>query len=182
MSQFLDYDDYTINDTVFTQLDALWGPRRTVDRFACFFNAKVQRFNSRFYQIGTEAVDAFTQNWVFKNNWLFYLTVLIIRVIRHLRACAAHGTLIVPIWKSAVFWTMLCEDGVHWNSWVHDWQVPSSERNLIIKGKANNSIFTRFNVMDDGDPFHPRTCISTIASIGNWRFLRRYRNKCIINF
>ncbi len=35
------------------------------------------------------------------------------------------------------------EDGVHWNSWVHDWQVLNSERNLIIKGKANHSIFTR---------------------------------------
>ncbi len=142
ISQILDYDDYTINDTVFMQLDALWGPH-TVDRFACFYNAKVQRFNSRFYQTGAEAVDAFTQNWAFNNNWLFPPTILVIRVIRHLRACAAHGTLIVPIWKSAVFWTVLCEDGVHWNSWVHDWQVLSSERNLIIKGKANNSIFTR---------------------------------------
>ena len=142
ISQILDYDDYTINDTVFMQLDALWGPH-TVDRFACFYNAKVQRFNSRFYQTGAEAVDAFSQNWAFNNNWLFPPTILVIRVIRHLRACAAHGTLIVPIWKSAVFWTVLCEDGVHWNSWVHDWQVLSSERNLIIKGKANNSIFTR---------------------------------------
>jgi hypothetical protein len=72
ISQFLDYDDYTIIDTVFMQLDALWGPRTcTVDRFACFYNAKVQRFNSRFYQIGTEAVDSFTQNWVFKTIGFF---------------------------------------------------------------------------------------------------------------
>ena len=32
---------------------------------------------------------------------------------------------------------------IHWNSWVHDWQVLSNERKLIIKGKVNNSIFTR---------------------------------------
>jgi hypothetical protein len=41
-----------------------WGTY-TVDRFACTYNAKLPTFNSRFYQIGTEAVDAFTQNWGF---------------------------------------------------------------------------------------------------------------------
>ena len=34
ISNFIDYDDYTINDTVFSVLDDLWGPH-TCDRFAC---------------------------------------------------------------------------------------------------------------------------------------------------
>ena len=34
ISNFIDYDDYTINDTVFSALDDLWGPH-TCDRFAC---------------------------------------------------------------------------------------------------------------------------------------------------
>jgi hypothetical protein len=114
-----------------------------VDRVACTYNAKLPRFNSRFYQIGTEAVDAFTQNWGFNNNWLFPPNVLIPRVIRHLCECLADGTLLVPIWKSAVFWTMLCEDGVHWNNWIHEWKALSNERNLIIKGKAKNCIFIK---------------------------------------
>lgn len=148
ISQIQDYDDYTLNDFVFAKLDQLWGPH-TVDRFACCYNTKLVRFNSRFYHQGAEAVDAFTQNWSFNNNWLFPPTVLIIRVIKHLRACQASGTLIVPIWKSAVFWTMLCADGVHWNSWVHDWRTISNYNNLIVKGKSKNSIFTKNNLSFD---------------------------------
>ncbi len=148
ISQILDHDDYTINDNVFRKLDSLWGPH-TVDRFACCYNAKLARFNSRFYQLRTEAVDAFTQNWSYNNNWLFPPTVLIIKVVRHLRACSAEGTLIVPLWKSSVFWTILCEDGVHWNSWIHDWKTISNEQNLIIKGKARHCIFTKNNLNFD---------------------------------
>ena len=61
LSRIFDFDDYTINDDVFQMLDSKWGPH-TVDRFACSYNAKLARFNSRFYQPGTEAVDAFLQN------------------------------------------------------------------------------------------------------------------------
>lgn len=97
ISQILVYDDYTINDRV---LYILWGPH-TVGKFACCYNTKLARFNSRFYQPGAEVVDAFTQDWKHNNNWLFPSTVLIIGTIRHLRACLAEGTLIVPLWKSS---------------------------------------------------------------------------------
>ena len=39
-----------------------------MDRFACSYNAKLSRFNSRFYQLGDEAVDAFAQNWEGENK------------------------------------------------------------------------------------------------------------------
>ena len=58
LSRIIDFDDYTINDDVFHILDVRWGPH-TIDRFACSYNAKLSRFNSRFYQPGAEAVDAF---------------------------------------------------------------------------------------------------------------------------
>ena len=106
ISKIVDFDDYTINDQVFGELDIKWGPH-TVDRFACFYNTKLPRFNSRFYQIGTEGVDAFTQDWGYANNWLFPPTVLLPRAIRHLQACQAEATLIIPFWKSAIFWTLL---------------------------------------------------------------------------
>ena len=67
ISNFIDYDDYTINDTVFSALDDLWGPH-TCDRFACSYNAKVQCFNSRFYQPGSSGVNAFSQDWSHHNN------------------------------------------------------------------------------------------------------------------
>lgn len=48
---------------------------------------KLVCFNSRFYQPGTEAVDAFTQNWEFENNWLHPPVCQVANVISHLRAC-----------------------------------------------------------------------------------------------
>ena len=59
LSRIIDFDDYAINDDVFQILDVPWGPH-TIDRFACSYNAKLSRFHSRFYQPGTEAVDAFS--------------------------------------------------------------------------------------------------------------------------
>ena len=67
LSRIIDFDDYFINDDLFHMLDSKWGPH-TVDRFACSYNAKLSRFNSRFYQLGDEAVDAFAQNWEGENK------------------------------------------------------------------------------------------------------------------
>ena len=57
ISKFVDLDNYLINDGVFYFLDELWGPH-TCDRFACHYNAKLPKFNTRFYQPG---VNAFAQ-------------------------------------------------------------------------------------------------------------------------
>ena len=140
LSRTSDFDDYTINDDVFHMLDCKWDPH-TVDRFACNYNAKLSRFNSRFYQTGAEAVDAFTLNWDCENNWIFPPVSLISRVIAHSRACKAVGTLVVPMWKSSHFWALLCDDGKHWNAFVHDWVTLPKSKNLFIRGKAKNHLF-----------------------------------------
>lgn len=78
-SKVVDFDDYSLHDEVFIDLENLWGPH-TVDRFACSYNAKLPRFNSRFVQPGTEAIDAFTQDWSTENTWLVPPISLIGRV------------------------------------------------------------------------------------------------------
>ena len=85
-----------------------------------YYNAELACFNTRFFQPSAEAVDAFTQDWGFDNNWLVPPVGLVDKVIDHLRACKAAGTLVVPILKSSYFWTLLCTDGAHWSSFVHD--------------------------------------------------------------
>ena len=55
------------------------------------YNAKLSRFNSRFYQPGTEAVDAFLQDWEFENNWLLPPVSQIARAVNHLRLCKCGG-------------------------------------------------------------------------------------------
>ena len=112
-----------------------------MDRFACSYNAKLARFNSRFYQPGAEAVDAFLQNWEFENNWLRPPVSQIARVIAHLRSCKAEGTLVIPLWKSSYFWVLLCNDGRHWNKFVHEWVTLPRFKQLFARDKAQNNLF-----------------------------------------
>ena len=91
LSRIIDFDDYALNDDIFRMLDVRWGPH-SVDRFACNYNTKLARFNSRFYQPGTEAVDAFTQD---ENNWLVPPVSLIVRVINYLKLCKAEGSIVM---------------------------------------------------------------------------------------
>ena len=142
ISKFVDLDDYSINDGVFYSLDELWGPH-TCDRFACHYNAKLPKFNTRFYQPGTSGVNASAQDWSNDNNWLCPPVCLTCKVLSHLKVCNAAGTLVVPLWKSAYFWPRLCFDGLHWSGFVHDWVILPDLPNLFVRGKAKNSIFGR---------------------------------------
>lgn len=138
--KIINFDDYSVNDEIFLQLDELWGTH-SVDRFACSYNSKLPRFNSRVLQPGTEAVDAFSQDWSTENNWLVPPTVLIGRSLSHLRDCKAIGTLIVPMWKSAQFWPLLCDDGVHLNSFVRERFFLPDRPDLFVRGRAKNTLF-----------------------------------------
>ena len=142
ISKFVDFDDYTINDEVFFSLDELWGPH-TWDRFACHYNAKLPKFNTRYYQPGSSGVNAFVQDWYYDNNWLRPPVRLTCKVVSHMKVCNVAGTLVVPLWKSAHFWPRLCFDGLHWNGFVHDYIMLPDLPNLFVRGKAKNSIFGR---------------------------------------
>ena len=140
-SKIIDVDDYSVHDDVFVQLDELWGPH-TVDRFACCYNTKLPRFNSRFLQPGTEAVDAFSQDWSSDINWLVPPVTFIGTVLSFMRSCKARGTLVVPMWRSACFWPLLCTDGVHFNSFVADWMYLPNRPDVFVEGRAKNSLFS----------------------------------------
>ncbi|CAH3018798.1 unnamed protein product [Porites evermanni] len=92
----VDYYDYTINESVFFALDERCGPH-TCDRFACHYNAKRPAFNSHFYQPGSSGVNAFAQDWSKADNWLCFPVCLTLKVINHLHACNAAGTLVVSL-------------------------------------------------------------------------------------
>lgn len=66
-SRLVEYDDWSLNPAVFKWLDELWGPH-SIDRFADHVNTQTQRFNSRFWMPGSEAVDTFTCDWSMENN------------------------------------------------------------------------------------------------------------------
>lgn len=58
-----------------------------------------------------------------------------------MKLCHAKGSLIVPVWKSAHFWPLICSDGVPWSNFIHDWVTLPNFPNLFIACKALISIF-----------------------------------------
>ena len=49
--------------------------------------------------------------------------------------------MIVPVWRSSVFWPVLCPNGVHFASFIHDYRFFPFGNNVVMRGKRNNSIF-----------------------------------------
>ena len=58
-----------------------------------------------------------------------------------LGSAALTGTLVPPLWKSAIFWNVSTRDGLHWNSFVADWVLLPKFQELFVPGKARNSVF-----------------------------------------
>ena len=55
--------------TLFCYLETNWGPH-TIDRFANYLNTKLLRFHSRYWNPGSESIDAFICDWEHENNFL----------------------------------------------------------------------------------------------------------------
>jgi len=108
-------DDWSLKRTVFKQIHeyAGWGPF-TIDRFADHQNTQLTRFNSRFFCPGSEAQDAFSQEWVGENNWLLPAPGLISRVLQQLQESRAKGVILVPEWKGQPWWPLLTQLAKGW--------------------------------------------------------------------
>ena len=96
LSKMYDDNDWSISDTLFCYLETSWGPH-TTDRFANYLNTKLPRFNSRYWNPGSESIDAFICDWEHENNYLCPPIPLIPRVLRHAENCLAQGTLVLPV-------------------------------------------------------------------------------------
>lgn len=141
LSRVTDMDDWSVHDDVFNSYEKLWG-MHTVDRFATHYNKKCERFNSKYWCPGTEAVDAFTQVWVSENNWLVPPPSYIPRVINKMIAERATGTLIIPEWKSSSYWPLIFEGNCYKSFVKFCYYLP--DKKLITHGKSNKSVFAKF--------------------------------------
>ena len=116
----------------------IWGPF-TIDRFANYDNTKVERFNSKFLVPGTEAVDAFTQDWSFDNNLLVPPTKLLIRTLHYIETSKVKGVLIAPYWPASPFWSKLQVNDkfVHF---IQDWLFFSKTNDILKHGNFKESL------------------------------------------
>ena len=140
ISRLVDHDDWKINPVIFEELDRKWGPH-TVDRFADMHNCQIDRFNSRYWNPGSEAVDAFTCDWSGENNWWCPPPFLIPRLLRHAQGTQAVGTLVAPQWYSAPYWPLLFPDGSHPAEFVKEIMVLPTYESLILPGISGASLF-----------------------------------------
>ena len=111
LSRLWDSDDWGLSATSFQLVEDVWDPP-SIDRFASYLNAKLSRFNSKYLNPGSEAIDAFFIDWAGENNYVCPPVSLVPRVLLHMFNCKTCGTLIVPMWYSAPIWPMIYTRGV----------------------------------------------------------------------
>ena len=57
------------------------------------------------------------------------------RVWRKLQSDAAVATLLVPLWESAAWWTLLVTDAIHFDEAMVDWAwLPRIDSTLFVPG------------------------------------------------
>ena len=139
LSKQQDYDDWQTTKFFFDLLNHKWGPF-TVDRFADNENAKVARFNSKFYCPSSEAVDAFSCSWAGENNYLVPPVHLIPKVLQHMEFYRATGVLVVPYWTSAVFWPLVLEAPSVLRSFIKEALFIANPRGYLQQGKCSECV------------------------------------------
>lgn len=133
-------DDWGISNWVFQFLDKAWGPH-DVDRFSSNLNNKCERFNSKYWVPGTEAVDAFDQSWYGCRNWMVPPPSLGSKVLKKILKEKAEGTLVLPQWRAAPFWPLLLSQHGSFSHVIKAYEIlPRS--NIITPGRCKKGIFT----------------------------------------
>lgn len=99
--------EWMLHPNLFSYIDRLYGPH-TIDRFASILTHQLPRYNSRFWDPGTEGVDALHQdNWSLENNFINPPFRLLPRILQHLVKTQAEATIIAPFWPSKIWFNQL---------------------------------------------------------------------------
>ncbi|GLC39197.1 hypothetical protein PLESTM_000862900 [Pleodorina starrii] len=170
-SKLKDGDDWKLNPVWFGVLDRKWGPH-TVDRFASAGNAQLKRFNSLYRCPGAEAVNCFSQMWGKENNWCNPPFALVGRVLEFMKSQAATGTVVLPVWKSAVWWPVLCpREGEFAQCVTACVELPHQQRDLFLPGE------TAANEYGVGAP-RWRVWAVRVSFEGRWRWRAPLATPC----
>ena len=138
-SRMFDNDDWAIKNWIFTQLNEIWG-KFIIDRFASNLNKKCICLNSKHLCIGCEGVDALAQTWSGELNWWVPPPKLVCHCLNKIVSEKACGTLIAPMWQSAPFWPLICNDHGIFRDFTKDHKILPQE-NVISAGQGNNGVF-----------------------------------------
>ena len=150
LSRVIEVDDWAICEPLLDMIQARWGPL-DVDFFASEHNAKLPIFYSRFWCYKSSGVDAFTVDWGGKNGLFVPPVILAARVICKMQYCKAYGVLVVPEWRSANFWPLLCDERGCFKPFVKDMMYLPTNKESYRPCKNGVGIFgnedLRFNML-----------------------------------
>lgn len=137
LSRSPDTHNWMLHPAIFNLINKRFGPL-TIDRFATSLNAQLPRFNSRYWEPETEAINALAQDWSQENNYVNPPWALIPRILEKVISDRATCTIITPIFRAQPWYQVLeelkvCEPLVlpnHWRlmSYVGPKAEPSKNR------------------------------------------------------
>lgn len=140
LSRIVDMGDWRISDSFFQYVNTLWGPI-IIDRFANYQNTKVPRFNSKFWNPNSEAINCFSVSWSKERNLLVPPVHLVPRCLRHLLQCKAEGILITPAWASAAFWPLLFPQTGKCAAFILDYKIIQNFGGIFVDGPMKIKLF-----------------------------------------
>ena len=140
ISRIVDHDDWAVSFDIFAYLDSLWGPHE-IDMFANDDNHKLPVFYSRYWNVKSIGIDAFTIDWRGINGWFVPPVCLLLKVFKYMKQCNAYGTVILPVWKSASFWPFICPNGDGFIREVVQVLDLPTNKSSFYPGKGNKSVF-----------------------------------------
>ena len=106
-----DRSDWRLNPRVFRRVDRMWG-RHSLDLFATRLNAQLPRFVSWWHDPEAWATDAFLQDLRPENAYANPPFSMVARLLAMVRRQRATMTVIVPVWRTQLWWPMLAEMAV----------------------------------------------------------------------
>ena len=110
LSRELDDADWRLHPRLFRQLDKQY--QHTIDRFASGENAQLPRFNSRWLEPRTEAVDCLRlpdSQWRAENNFCHPPWDLLDDLVLKLQRSGAAATVVAPLWPDRSWHQLLTE-------------------------------------------------------------------------
>jgi hypothetical protein len=114
-SRLFDCDDFACSDRDFEKIKEWVGFELRFDLFASSSNAKLPKFAARLAEWGhSEWVNAFALDWsTLGEVWACPPPGLVVPVLRQFVVQKAVGILLIPRWKTAKYWPILCPEGKH---------------------------------------------------------------------
>ena len=106
ISKLVDPDDWQIIEALFDYLKTLWGPH-TVDCFTNYYNDKLPRFLSRFWNPNTSGVDFFIQKLSNENRLVVPPVSIASRTLHAPFNQKTNAMVVLLLWKSANFWPLI---------------------------------------------------------------------------